>query len=96
MKNMKAKIFVNSITMVRVIGTLIMPFVSMIMTPSEVIFYIIILLLTDSIDGIMARRLNACTTFGALLDAVADKLLGIATLAVLPFTYPIMFLPIIT
>ena len=35
MKNMKAKIFVNSITMVRVIGTLIMPFVSMIMTPSE-------------------------------------------------------------
>ena len=96
MKNMKAKIFVNSITMVRVIGTLIMPFVSMIMTPSEVIFYIIILLLTDSIDGIMARRLNACTTFGALLDAVADKLLGIATLAVLAFSYPIMFLPIIT
>lgn len=31
-----------------------------------------------------------------MLDAIADKLLGIATLAVLAFSYPIMFLPIIT
>ena len=96
MKNKGAKIFVNSITMTRVIGTLLMPFISLLLSPGELIFYIIILLLTDSVDGIMARRLNACTIFGALLDAIADKLLGIATLAVLAFSYPIMFLPIIT
>ena len=96
MKNKGAKIIVNSITMTRVIGTLLMPFISLLLSPGELIFYIIILLLTDSVDGIMARRLNSCTIFGALLDAIADKLLGIATLAVLAFSYPIMFLPIIT
>lgn len=96
MKNKGAKIVVNGITMSRVVGTLLMPFISLILSPGELIFYIIILLLTDSVDGILARRLNACTIFGALLDAIADKLLGIATLAVLAFSYPIMFLPIIT
>ena len=64
MKNKGAKIIVNSITMTRVIGTLLMPFISLFLSPGELIFYIIILLLTDSVDGIMARRLNSCTIFG--------------------------------
>ena len=63
MKNKGAKIIVNSITMTRVIGTLLMPFISLLLSPGELIFYIIILLLTDSVDGIMARRLNSCTIF---------------------------------
>src|SRR5574344_1367016 len=96
MKNKGAKIFVNSITMIRVIGTILMPFITIYMTPSEIIVYIIILLLTDSIDGMMAKLLNACTIFGALLDAIADKLLGIATFAVLSHDYLIMMLPVIT
>ena len=54
MKNKGAKIIVNSITMTRVIGTLLMPFISLLLSPGELIFYIIILLLTDSVDGIMA------------------------------------------
>lgn len=96
MKNKGAKIFVNSITMTRVIGTFLLPFISIFMSPSSVVIYIVALLLTDSIDGIMARRLNACTIFGAILDASADKLLGIATLGVLAHDYPIMLLPILT
>ena len=55
MKNRGAKIFVNSITMTRVIGTLLMPFISLFLSPGELIFYIIVLLLTDSVVGIMAR-----------------------------------------
>ena len=47
MKNKGAKIIVNSITMTRVIGTLLMPFISLLLSPGELIFYIIILLLTD-------------------------------------------------
>ena len=42
MKNKGAKIIVNSITMTRVIGTLLMPFISLLLSPGELIFYIII------------------------------------------------------
>lgn len=95
MRNKGAKIFVNSITMTRVIGTLLLPFMSLNMSSLAVVLYIIALLLTDSLDGFLARKLNACTIFGALLDAAADKLLGIATLCVIAYTYPIMLLPVL-
>ena len=91
-----AKILVNAITMTRVIGTFLMPFVSSAFTAEKLTAYIILLLLTDSIDGIMARRLKVSTLFGALLDTLADKLLSIATLIVLAKIYPIMYLPLIT
>jgi cardiolipin synthase (CMP-forming) len=36
--------------------------------------------LSDALDGYLARRLNQVTQFGALLDAVADKLIIFAAL----------------
>ncbi len=91
MKKIGAKIIVNSITMTRVIGTFLMPFVSSKFTALELVTYIILLLITDSIDGIMARRLQVSTLFGALLDTLADKLLAIATIIILARIYPIMW-----
>ncbi|MDD4187675.1 MAG: CDP-alcohol phosphatidyltransferase family protein [Bacilli bacterium] len=96
MKNKKAIIIVNSVTMTRVIGTFILPFISIKICPAELVIYVGLLLLTDAIDGLLARRLKASTVFGSILDATADKLLGIACLAVLSQRYPIMLLPILT
>jgi len=96
MENKRAIIIVNSITMIRIIGTLIMPLVYVLLSPGGLVVYIICLLLTDALDGMLARRLKACTLFGSILDIAADKLLGISTLAVLARYYPIMLLPIIT
>ena len=96
MKNKGSIIIVNSITMTRVIGTFILPFLSNRVSADTLIIYIMLLLLTDAIDGILARRLKASTIFGSILDATADKLLGIACLAVLAQSYPIMILPIVT
>jgi CDP-diacylglycerol---glycerol-3-phosphate 3-phosphatidyltransferase len=39
--------------------------------------------LTDAIDGYLARSRNAVTTFGKLMDPVADKLLIVAALVAL-------------
>src|SRR5205807_10294109 len=39
--------------------------------------------LTDAIDGYLARQRNSITTFGKLMDPIADKLLIIAALVAL-------------
>jgi len=96
MKNKTAIIIVNGITMIRVVGTIVLPFICHYLSPGALVIYLVSLLLTDSLDGILARRLKACTIFGTLLDQGADKLLGIATLAVLSQEYLIMALPILT
>ena len=96
MKNKKAITIVNSITMIRVIGTFLLPFFAIILSPIGLTIYITSLLLTDALDGFLARKLNACTIFGSLLDQAADKILGIATLSILAWKYPIMLLPIFT
>ncbi len=96
MKNKKALIIVNSITLTRVLGTFIMPLVCQFLSTTELTIYLACLLLTDAIDGFLARKFKASTIFGSLLDAAADKLLGIATLAVLSQYYKIMIIPIFT
>lgn len=96
MKNKSSVIIVNSVTMTRVIGTFILPFVSQNMSPARLIIYIGLLLLTDAVDGLLARRLKASTVFGSILDATADKFLGIACLGVLAGKFPIMLCPIVT
>ena len=96
MKNKKAIIFVNMLTGTRVIGTFLLPLLYFHLTSGFLVIYIMALLFTDALDGLFARRLQACTIFGSLLDQAADKLLGIATLIVLALSYPIMLLPILT
>lgn len=42
--------------------------------------------LTDAVDGLLARKLNAATTLGAALDHAADKALTTCTLVALSVT----------
>lgn len=95
MNNIISLILVNFITFTRVIGTFLMPIISKEFTVYSIIVYLIVLLLTDALDGFLARRLKVSSIFGALLDAAADKLLGIAYLCLIANKYPVLFLPVV-
>ena len=60
------------------------------------IFLIVIgsVLLTDALDGILARHWDVSTLFGSFMDMTADKLLGLSILSILAIMYPIMTIPL--
>ena len=48
--------------------------------------------LTDMVDGKIARKFNMITTFGKVLDPLADKLTQFALLLCLTIRYPVLWL----
>ncbi|NCC42060.1 MAG: CDP-alcohol phosphatidyltransferase family protein [Clostridia bacterium] len=49
-------------------------------------------MITDFFDGKIARKYNMVTSFGKVLDPIADKLTQMAIAIVLAFRYPLMVL----
>jgi len=88
------KYIVNGITLTRVLTTIAMPFLFTALSSTMFLVLIACVLLTDFVDGFLARKWNVSTLFGSLADMGADKLLGIAILSVLSLAYPIMLLPL--
>lgn len=88
-------IIVNLLTLVRVIGTIILiplynAFGGVVVGITSFICY-----LTDSIDGILARKWHVSTFFGALLDGFSDKLFTIINFIILYLITPYALIPII-
>lgn len=52
-------------------------------------------LLTDFLDGKIARALNAQTKLGQLLDQISDKVCSIGLLLALTPTIPLMIIPLV-
>ena len=56
-------------------------------------FIFLLALITDYLDGLVARKFNQETPFGAFLDPIADKLLVVVTILLLSRTFDsILFL----
>ena len=91
-KNIK-KWIVNILTSLRVAGTIFLPVLCTCVSSTTFLFIIGAILLTDLIDGKLARHWEVSTLFGSLFDMGADKLFGISILFVLALTYPIMIIP---
>lgn len=88
-------ILINLITITRLVGALILPFIYSKYGTSITSIVIICLFLTDAIDGFLARLLHSSTFFGCILDAGSDKLLNIIAFIILGLNYNIMFTPIV-
>lgn len=93
---MKLKLgIVNLLTLIRIIGTIILiplyyTFGGKIVGITSFFCY-----LTDSVDGILARRWKVSTFFGALFDGFADKLFTIINFIILYMITPYALIPII-
>lgn len=95
MKKIIKLLIVNLITSIRLIGAFILPFIYYRNGISEAAVFIIILFLTDAIDGLLARTLHASTFFGSMMDAVSDKLLNGISFIILGLEYNIMIAPLV-
>ena len=82
---------VNSVTAARFLGSFgIIPIFQTLGGTAAALFSVIFLL-TDWIDGFLARKLKASTFFGALFDGTGDKVYGIICFLLLMSINPIVF-----
>jgi CDP-diacylglycerol--glycerol-3-phosphate 3-phosphatidyltransferase len=88
-------LFVNLITSIRLIGAFTLPFIYHYKGASVVAIYILVLFLSDAIDGFLARLFKVSTFFGSLIDASSDKILNMISFVILGLEYNIMFAPLI-
>lgn len=69
---MKAKYLPNLITILRIIGSIYLFFLK----PLTITFFIVygLCIVSDVLDGYIARKCSACTKFGEVLDSSADTI----------------------
>ena len=85
-------VIVNLITLIRVIGAFCLIPIYMLFGSFYLAIAVLLFISTDSIDGFLARTLHASSFFGALFDALSDKLFNIIVLAITAFIEPRMFI----
>lgn len=85
-------ILVNLITLSRLIGAFLLPVVYFKCGVESLAVWVVIIFLTDFIDGSLSRKLKVESFFGGLLDAVSDKVFAFSLLAILTYYYPAMFI----
>ena len=88
-------LFINLLTLIRVIGTIIIVPIYKIYGGFLAGIISLICYLTDSIDGFLARKWQASTFFGAFFDGAADKMLTLANFILLYLITPYALIPII-
>ena len=79
---------VNFITFTRVLGSIIMPIIYFTKGIETLVFFVVVLFLTDCIDGKLSRLWKVESFLGSLLDSISDKLFAFVMLALLSYEYP--------
>ena len=85
-------IIVNLITFSRIIGSIVLPIIYFIKGIESLAFFVIILFLTDLIDGKLSRLWKVESFLGGIMDAVSDKLFAFVMLSIISYEYHLMFI----
>ncbi len=83
---------VNLITFARVIGSIVLPIVYFVKGIESLAFFVIILFLTDMVDGKLSRLWKVESFFGGFMDSISDKLFSFVMLAIISYEYPYMLI----
>ena len=89
------KVIVNTITSCRLLGATALPFIYHNCGADVAAICTLGLYATDAIDGFLARKCDASTFLGSLLDVCGDKLLNTISFILLALNYPVMWAPLI-
>jgi len=81
------KIFVNALTTSRLILAIILPFLVNRISTWAFVTFVAVIFLTDFLDGRLARMFKVQTLFGALMDAISDKVLNVVLAIVLIYKF---------
>ena len=68
----------NILTTYRIIVAILIPFLFFSGNYNTLSILFILALLTDLIDGFLARKWNVTSTYGKVADAIGDKLLALS------------------
>ena len=94
-KRKKWLIIVNTITSLRIIGSIFMFPIYFKYGQTVMGIILTILFLTDWIDGYIARKFKVCTFFGSIMDGICDKIMAIVSCIILCFLNKYMIASII-
>lgn len=89
------KKFVNILTISRILATFVLPFVWNNLRPLYILIFVASVLITDFLDGLLARTFHVQSLFGTIMDVVADKVFGIVIIIILASHLPIYFIPLL-
>lgn len=89
------KKFVNLLTISRILATFILPFVWNNLRPLYILIFVASVLMTDFLDGLLARTFHVQSLFGTIMDVVADKVFGIIIIIILASHLPIYYIPLL-
>lgn len=81
------KKFVNFLTILRIIATLILPFIWYSFNAWVILVFVSLILLTDFFDGFLARTFHVQSLFGSVADTIADKIFGVIMLLIVANFY---------
>ncbi len=71
------KIIVNLLSLSRVVGALLLPLIFLKVSIPALVTLLVVLFVTDMLDGMLARKWEVKTIGGGLLDPLGDKFLAI-------------------
>ncbi len=80
MKKKIIKVIVNTLTLTRLVGAFLIPVINSSDNTILIITYLALLFVTDTLDGMLARKYGVSTKGGFHLDQFCDKVLGIVVL----------------
>lgn len=89
------KKFVNILTISRILATFVLPFVWNNLRPLYILIFVASVLITDFLDGLLARKFRVQSLFGTIMDVVADKVFGIIIIIILAGHLPIYYIPLL-